>query len=504
MSEDHPPEEHRGQKRKKKRSAAQRLKKFANSRSQGQGTSLDMESYRHMVHIMEVIRTELPQMEDKQTFADNILGETKGKEVDFARNQLASCVLERLVAYASFESVDSLIKAFSPSLRPMCSDKFASHVLEKTIVACCNRAIEPENEKFAEIALKLIKYALNNLEEFVWDGYANYIARTCLECLGGLTDVPEQGKRTKPKLESRKEMPEEFTELLTKTCLRVQKWPQFHEFGHEELTSGFLQSMLYSLKDVDNEVLTNIIQTITEKCFTKTGDEDLSNVFASECPVRLLEVCLAVCGEPEFAAMNKKFFVGKLRRLALTKSTNFAVQKLLEFCPSKEQLEGIFAELEDSLEEILKTGHTGVLSSLANACLNLKSKQGPFLTAISQVLKCAEPEERQKMLVPLCARLRSFDQNERMKNEEGKLQLHLHGSLIVQAMLKFNKPIKVVNSLLGMEANELVALFGDPKGSRILDAFMDSNFVGEKSREKMSRKLKGHWAELACCVHGSR
>jgi len=61
-----------------------------------------------------------------------------------------------------------------------------------------------------------------------------------------------------------------------------------------------------------------------------------------------------------------------------------------------------------------------------------------------------------------------------------------------------------VNSLLEMNNEELLQLFSDPKGSRILDAFMDSKYVGEKSREKLCKKLHGTWTELAKSKHGSR
>lgn len=56
-------------------------------------------------------------------------------------------------------------------------------------------------------------------------------------------------------------------------------------------------------------------------------------------------------------------------------------------------------------------------------------------------------------------------------------------------MLEFNKPIKMVNSILNMEPNELKNLFSDPKGSHIIDTFMQSMTVGEKSREKLIYRM---------------
>lgn len=92
-------------------------------------------------------------------------------------------------------------------------------------------------------------------------------------------------------------------------------------------------------------------------------------------------------------------------------------------------------------------------------------------------------------------------------------------------MLYFNKPIKVVNSLMAMSAEDILKLFCDPKGSHIADAFFQSQYIGEKSREKMCRILKvwkiiiyitfrsdvlisiyfqGCFSDLAMSKHGSR
>lgn len=71
-----------------------------------------------------------------------------------------------------------------------------------------------------------------------------------------------------------------------------------------------------------------------------------------------------------------------------------------------------------------------------------------------------------------------------------KDKLNLHGTLTIQLMLEFNKPIKIVNSILNMDGNELKNLFLNTMGSHIVDSFVTSAFVGEKSREKLVRKMK--------------
>jgi len=81
--------------------------------------------------------------------------------------------------------------------------------------------------------------------------------------------------------------------------------------------------------------------------------------------------------------------------------------------------------------------------------------------------------------------------------------------MIVQNLLKFNKPIKVrycrdcvlennlnlfilqvVNNLNNLDTERLVYLLCDVKGSYIGNAYFESTFIGERSREKMIWKLK--------------
>ena len=103
-------------------------------------------------------------------------------------------------------------------------------------------------------------------------------------------------------------------------------------------------------------------------------------------------------------------------------------------------------------------------------------------------LHCYEPSQHQSKFVPLLLRLCPREVAE--EGDGGDLRVHLHGSLILQEILAFNKPIKVVNSLLGMPPKELKTVLSDPRGSHVTDAFMSSPTIGEKSREAVVRALK--------------
>ncbi|KAJ8673354.1 hypothetical protein QAD02_004616, partial [Eretmocerus hayati] len=504
-------------KRKKKPSAFQLAKKAAR---QGDRTgNLDNEAFQYVFHILETISKEWdPNMEDRDIFINNVYEQVKGKEVDFARNKVGSRVIEHLITYGDIDLIQKFDEAFSDALRPMCGDMAASFVIQKLMSVCAQKGNptkseqetsgtaevkDSEIEKYNKIAFKLCKYAINNIEEFVWDRYANHVLRTALECLGGLISVKKNNDKS-PQLGERRKVTKEYENLLVAACKGLLKFPQFQEFCQDDLTSGFVQSVLYSLKDVDSDVVSAIIGRVNTECFKRNTQDMLSNIFINECSVRLLEACIAVSNPKDFTEIYERYFQDKLGELSIMKSANFSVQRLLENCHTKEDMEKIFDEIVEYLPAILEKRYTGVFASLSKACARLHAKQGPFVNAMFKLLHCDEPIERHVQIVPLTAMLKTFEDWESVKDEsKNKFPINIHGSLTVQAMLSFNKPIKIVTSLLDLNAEDLVKLFDDPKGSRIVDAFMQSQYIGEKSRERLAKKLQGTWVKLACSKHGS-
>ncbi|TGZ53174.1 nucleolar protein 9 [Temnothorax longispinosus] len=521
-------------KRKKKRSRMQMAKKFHRQRNLGNG--LDQDTYQYMIRILELIRNDLSSSEEKTMLVRNVYQEIAGREVECACNQVGSLVIDSLLKYANLEAIQKLIQAFESSLRRFSSDRFASHILQKIIIVCADRGnrvpasnaknadgdktstksenivdavieVKPsEMQTYNDIVLKLSRYVFNNSEEFVFDAYANHVLRTVVECLGGLIEDPNEIKNKKsamPDLTKRRPVIQDYKDLLIQSCDRLQKWPQFRQFGREQMTSGLVQCILYSLKDIDSGLVKTIIKKIITECFEVEEDEKLPSIFNSECSIRILEACLMVARPKLFKKIYNTFFAGNLEYLCSTQSTNFSVQKLLDYCVTKEVFEEMFDKVTEHFPKILKQGFTGILVSTGNACLRLQAKQGPFVNAIVELLKCDASAKNQTQLVRCIMTLKKPSQLNVEPNSSPP-PFHLHGSLIIQAILMFNKPIKAVNSLLEMNNEELLRLFGDPKGSRVLDAFMDSKYIGEKSREKLCKKLHGTWVELAKGTHGSR
>ena len=202
--------------------------------------------------------------------------------------------------------------------------------------------------------------------------------------------------------------------------------------------------------------------------------------------VCLLQAAIINASPKNFTQIYAKCFNNHLAVLSQHRLANFAVQKLLDCCKEKTEFEGMFSELEEHFEEILKSHNTGVILSLAQACERHSTKQGSFQKILMRALHCLEPKERQGLLAPLTLSLATYEK----QATSNKLVIQVHGSSVLQTLLKFNKPIQAVNSLLDMNTGDLKSVLTDQKGCHVMDAFMKSEFVGEECREKIIKKLQ--------------
>lgn len=122
---------------------------------------------------------------------------------------------------------------------------------------------------------------------------------------------------------------------------RLLKWPQLCDFPYSELTSGLLQIIIHAIKNEQPKLQKQLIKHLVKESFTKKDETNIIEnsyppVFDSEPATRLLEAILNASNEKLFQHIYKKCFVGNLRALSLKKSSNFAVQNLLNNCNDKE------------------------------------------------------------------------------------------------------------------------------------------------------------------------
>ncbi|XP_062560847.1 nucleolar protein 9 [Armigeres subalbatus] len=539
--------------RNKKRKSAQKrflqnAKGFGRKNSFGRGAELEQDEYNYFVEILEALGTIASDNgEERSTMANNVYEQARGKEIKVSSNQLSSRVLENLLGFTDEGTLEHVIEVFGENFRVLCCDRFASHVLQKALLVAMVRCVaglqvEVEQDDGAVVAhkkqksdvgreleynlkeefgeghrkicgkfvKKVAKFLLNNLEEFVWDSFGNYVIRQCVLNLAGILEL-KTGKGEAVEVK-KLTVPEKWTKLINDFSSRLLAWPQFAEFPYNEFTSVLLQNLLtalersedkYQLELINEKLMSeSLLLEVKEQDDNEEGQEDHSNlpkVFQQDSSIRLLEAMLAVA-DAEFLKdqLYKKLFQGKIVELSKLRGTNFAVQKLLDNISDKHILEHIFSEFDGGLEEILQLGHTGVVASLAKACARLSCQQGKFIKLLLDGLHCSETGG-DKLLTSV---LKLMPPEVVAKQESA--QIHIHGSIILQSVLDFNKPIKLVSAILDTKSDQLAKIFTDPKGSFVVNAFIRSKFVGEKSREKLIRHMEGCYMDLALSSHGSR
>lgn len=476
--------------------------------------------------------------ESKQLLINNFIEAAEGKEQAVALHGIGSKILDSLIGYSSPENFENYTSCMIDSLRKLIQNTKASFVLESILKIATLRAlsgndieinepikkkskfskfssdidynleleIKPNHAKYcSEFIIKLSKFVLNNIEE-LFKGQGNHFVRTCLLCLSGIVNVKSHDKSTPNQINIKviynKSIEPEWIEIACDFSTRLLQWPHFSSLAFEEKSSTLLQTLCQSLSNLEQQVaLKELTKAILKKCFKEEGEiSEIKEIeklkpFSSKPATFLLESVMNVCSEKQFNKIYTKYFKSNLLEMC-DSMFNFSVQRLVDSIKCKEIFEEVFNTITPQFSSLLQNGKTGVVLSICKGCDRLCFKQGQFIQSLVKALECEKSQNHTIHCIVSLLPLKIAE----TKNE---IEVNLHGSLILQHILKFNKPIKIVNSLLEMKPHELSDIFCHPKGSRIADSYLDSKFIGEKSREKLVIHLKAMYPKMATSKNGS-
>ena len=346
-----------------------------------------------------------------------------------------------------------------------------------------------------EFVLRSARFSLNNIEDLL-ASQGNHFIRTCVLCLSGIVASKhhERGhvNQINLKIDYKKEIPQEWSDIISDFSSRLQQWPQFNQLAFEEKSSTFLQVLIQALYNTDqSKSLKKFIKSIMKDSF-----DDPQKAFDTKSTTFLFETMLQHSDEKLFDKLYEKYLKGNVLEMA-DNQLNFTVQRLFDFVKNKEIFEEIFNQLLPNFSNLLQNGRTGIVVAISKACERLGFKQGQFIQGLIKALEC---EKSQNSTIQCIVTLMP---SKVVEESSGEIDVHLHGSLILQNILCFNKPIKIVQSILDMKPQVLSDIFCHPKGSRIADAFIESKFIGEKSREKLFKHLEGMYLKMALSKNGS-
>ncbi|XP_055905366.1 uncharacterized protein LOC129940871 [Eupeodes corollae] len=307
---------------KKNHSFMQNARGFGKKGNYGRGTHIEEEEFTYFLGILDTQQRSPPESSDEMVaMANNVMEQTKDKEIHLSSNQVVSKTLENLLGFADAEHLERYFVVFGEGLRPVCSDAYSSHVLQKMLETAFVRAVgasvkkekEEENTrpkrsrdtitelkyntthkftkehrtKCSEFVVRICKFLLNNLEDFVTDQNASYLLRTAILTLAGV-HIPKtifhkgkvvnnaekfNGDQNCHRLGEFKldktvfKVPDEWTEVLMEFPGRLQLWPQFKEFPYNNNTSVLLQVICIALHTANTKALDDFGKKLIKDTF---------------------------------------------------------------------------------------------------------------------------------------------------------------------------------------------------------------------------------------------
>jgi nucleolar protein 9 len=167
----------------------------------------------------------------------------------------------------------------------------------------------------------------------------------------------------------------------------------------------------------------------------------------------------------------------------------------------------VLTELLTHLEDVLFAGHSGVVVKMAELCLRSPDQQSEMMKIL---LVAFHAKDDPNACIPLFLTLTAYEayleheQKRETDKDVPRRSVHVQGSLLVQALFKYENPRVVVRSLLGMETDDLMWLSCDVAGSHAVDAFLSSSTVKSVKKKKLIEKIRPQLVPLCKDKHGSR
>ncbi|KAJ8041167.1 Nucleolar protein 9 [Holothuria leucospilota] len=482
--------------------------------------------YYRRVH--DALQDGFEEDEQREGFFQNVFKQTEEQEVKLCQNQTISRILEEILPMGNSTQIFIFFKGLLSDVETVMYDRFGAHVLQTTLsLALQFIAKKEKTEAYSALILTLSQMIVNQLESVAFDTYASHVLRTLLQVLGGL-QVAERITRSKLSREQQQRdlleetkvvldaRPEEFINELKSLKNGLMKSNQVEDFIYSPSASPVLAVLLLVLQKTDQELCMKTCRKLIKKCGLKEyngeAKSSLPEVLTDPTSSHLLETIFDVASEDLIKELLVSSFHGNLLKLAKSPVANFVLQRLIARMGKIGQLDQMVSELGEGFESILAVNHTGVLLQLSEACYLCPANQETFLEYVLRALHCYEPEERQAKCIVLIASLEKYedlfpeeDEDEKKQDQQsGFSQVKLHGSLLLQNLLKFQNKRIVVNGFLSLTSSDLKTIACQPAGSYLLEHFMAVERIKDKKKEQLLTTMKEHLHAICCNKNGSR
>lgn len=297
------------------------------------------------------------------------------------------------------------------------------------------------------------------------------------------------------------DVPEEWKAVVQEFAGRLMMWPQFNELPYDDSFKNVLMVICFALRNTDKNLLKTFGKKIVVALVLPGEEPDTFKCFDDYAATKCLASLCTASGPKLLAIIAEEVFSKNPASIAKHKIAYKAMTKYIKALGDVKLFDDLFEEIvekPDVLKEVFQEEKYDLVYELAAACVRLQTKQGPFVTALSNIFKVAGVKDRPEAIFECLTKLHPLVDD--LKEQE----MSALGCSLVCQLLKFNKPIFILNSMFATDTKYLIKVFCSPSGSFIANALFESKFVGEKSREKMIKQFEDHYTELATDKFGSR
>ncbi|PIK36892.1 putative nucleolar protein 9 [Apostichopus japonicus] len=450
--------------------------------------------YYRRVH--EALQDGFQETHEQEMFLENVFKQTEEQEVKLCQNQTISRILEEILPLGKSSQLLTFFKGLLSDSETIMYDRFGAHVLQTTMTLSLEFAAkQDEADAFNALLLNLSQSVRDQLESVVTDTYASHVLRTLLQVFGGL-QVAEKVTRSKLSREQQQR------DLIQETRVILENRPETYQ--NEFL---LLQSELMKSKQLE----VTVKKSKKKIQWALTLPDAVVNPISSH----LIETIIDVASDDILKDLTETCFNGLLLKLAKTPVANFILQRIISKTVQSESMDQIMTELTKGFHKILAANNTGVLLQLAETCFLFPAHQETFVKSLLEALKGFTPEERQLKAIILIGSLQSFevlfpsedDENSNSGTGEVKpkgIEVKLHGSLLLQSLLKFQNKRIVVNGFMALSTEELKTIICQPAGSYLLEHFMSNERIKDKKKEQLINTMKNDLFSICCDKSGSR
>lgn len=435
--------------------------------------------------------------EEKEIFIKNTFKEIDGIEARLMSHNFCSEILEKLMQQASSFHLRVFFSKISGSVWQLSRKRFASHVIQALIQAS-SKFVVPSPAEQSDGRLKSLEDSIldfskelePNLQEALKDTFACHVLRDLFILLSGKGSLSNEdltrsssSKEYKKKIKSKDsfngadfEVPPSFKKALAKTVkFLCEDAADFKLLVTSTCASPTMQLLLLVAEEKAKDLILASILKGTEQerkafvlslCKQPIGSHFLQVVFQ----------CISAAS---FKKCFDSCFRGNVYALSKDISANHVVQDVIQHCKDKETFEALLDELLAHASELVQLNRVHVI--------------------VKCVQKAAQMQKCFKKCMKLLSAAFALDWEDGKRVSElitGKMDLST--SLVLQNVFHFPPKYSdaLTKPLLGLKAENAIALANSAVSSRILESFYDGQAVLADKIAFATSSFSGSYAKL--------